>query len=73
MLKRGLDPRRYYRLEYSLTRNTFQEFQMSIKFINLNTGVTKVITLASDNYFSPEWIEIVAREANAADGWRFAE
>jgi len=46
---------------------------MSIKFINLNTGITKVITLASDNYFSPEWIEIVAREANAADGWRFAD
>jgi len=46
---------------------------MSIKFININTGVTKVITLASDDYFSPEWISIVAREANAIDGWRFAE
>jgi hypothetical protein len=46
---------------------------MSIKFININTGVTKVITLASDDYFSPEWISIVAREANAIDGWRFAD
>jgi hypothetical protein len=46
---------------------------MTIKFININTNETKTITLASDNYFSPEWIEVVAKEANAIDGWRFAE
>ena len=46
---------------------------MTIKFININTGETKSITLASDNYFSPEWIEAVALHANAIDGWRFAE
>ena len=46
---------------------------MTVKFININTGENKIITLASDNYFSPEWIEVVARHANAIDGWRFAE
>ena len=46
---------------------------MSIKYININTGTTKVITLASNDYYSPEWISIVAREANAIDGWRFAD
>ena len=36
------------------------------------TNETKTLTLAS-NDFSQEWIEIVNREANALDGWRFAE
>ena len=46
---------------------------MTIKFININTGETKTITRSSHDYFAPEWIEAVAREVPAIDGWRFAE
>ena len=46
---------------------------MTIKFINIFTGETKTITRSSHDYFSPIWIEAVNREANALDGWRFAE
>ena len=46
---------------------------MSITFKNIWTKETKTLTLASNDYFSQEWIEIVNREANALDGWRFAE
>lgn len=46
---------------------------MTIKFININTNEVKTITLQSNDYFAPEWIEAVAREVPAIDGWRFAE
>lgn len=46
---------------------------MTVEFINIFTGETKTITRSSSDYFAPEWIEAVNREANALDGWRFAE
>ena len=46
---------------------------MSIKFKNIWTNEVKWVTVFSSDYFSREWIDAVNREANALDGWRFAE
>ena len=62
-------PLRYY----LYTNDTPTEHTMTIKFININTNEVKTITLQSSDYFAPEWIEAVAREVPAIDGWRFAE
>ena len=45
---------------------------MSIKFKNIWTDEVKWVTVFSSDYFSREWIDVVNREANALDGWRFA-
>ena len=46
---------------------------MTIRFINDNTGEIKEAALPSNNYFDQCWIDWVAENAPAWDGWRYAE
>lgn len=47
--------------------------EMTIRFINENTGEIKEVTLPSNDYFAQCWIDWVAENAPAWDGWRYAE